>query len=196
MASLRTCVARKRVAQSFFLRWYWEAFDTDIQLALRQILDADPEEGALLQRGGGPTPRSPLDVGGVAPMTVLRALAASAGLRSKGVAGLTPGLSPGLSPGLFSGLGRGQSPMLQPDFGAAGLSAGLEQDQADFSFDLSAAEQQRGMRAGGGAGRSAGGAVLPDREYLTRHDYLMEQEAQHEYLVYPEGGYAAGFSAS
>ena len=35
---LRRCLVRKRVAQRWFLRWYWDAFDSDIQSALANIL--------------------------------------------------------------------------------------------------------------------------------------------------------------
>ena len=36
--NLRRCLTRKRVAQRWFLRWYWDAFDSDIQVALANIL--------------------------------------------------------------------------------------------------------------------------------------------------------------
>ena len=35
---LKRCLTRKRVAQRWFLRWYWDAFDSDIQSALANIL--------------------------------------------------------------------------------------------------------------------------------------------------------------
>jgi len=39
-ANLKRCLTRKRVAQRWFLRWYWDAFDSDIQVALANILGA------------------------------------------------------------------------------------------------------------------------------------------------------------
>jgi len=38
--NIRRCLTRKRVAQRWFLRWYWDAFDADIQVALANILGA------------------------------------------------------------------------------------------------------------------------------------------------------------
>jgi protein SFI1 len=38
VANLKKCLTRKRVAQKWFLRWYWDAFDNDIQDALANIL--------------------------------------------------------------------------------------------------------------------------------------------------------------
>lgn len=38
MDNIRNCLTRKRVAQRWFLRWYWDAFDSDIQVALANIL--------------------------------------------------------------------------------------------------------------------------------------------------------------
>lgn len=37
-ADLRHCLVRKRIGMRFFLRWYWDAFDKDIQHALCTIL--------------------------------------------------------------------------------------------------------------------------------------------------------------
>jgi hypothetical protein len=47
MANLRMCITRKRVAQKWFLRWYWDAFDTDIKVALTDILET-PETAEVL----------------------------------------------------------------------------------------------------------------------------------------------------
>jgi hypothetical protein len=65
MANLRTCISRKRVAQKWFLRWYWDAFDTDIKVALTDILET-PETAEVLDTywtsddlrdaGSAPTP--------------------------------------------------------------------------------------------------------------------------------------------
>ena len=61
---LRRCLVRKRVAQRWFLRWYWDAFDSDIQSALANILGStesamedafSPPPSAI--RGVRPLPR-------------------------------------------------------------------------------------------------------------------------------------------
>ena len=51
-ANLKRCLTRKRVAQRWFLRWYWDAFDSDIQVALANILGAS-ETAAEAEGGGG-----------------------------------------------------------------------------------------------------------------------------------------------
>ena len=37
--SVSTCVKRKQMAQRFFLTWYWDAFDNDIQSALSEFIE-------------------------------------------------------------------------------------------------------------------------------------------------------------
>lgn len=44
--NLRACLTRKRVAQRWFLRWYWDAFDDDIQVALANILGTADNDAA------------------------------------------------------------------------------------------------------------------------------------------------------
>ena len=52
-ANLKRCLVRKRVAQRWFLRWYWDAFDSDIQVALANILGAS--EAAEAEAEGPPS---------------------------------------------------------------------------------------------------------------------------------------------
>jgi hypothetical protein len=45
MDNIRRCLTRKRVAQRWFLRWYWDAFDSDIQAGLALFTLFGPELG-------------------------------------------------------------------------------------------------------------------------------------------------------
>jgi len=51
--NLKTCLTRKRIAQRWFLRWYWDAFDSDIQVALANILGASENAMDEVGLGGG-----------------------------------------------------------------------------------------------------------------------------------------------
>jgi protein SFI1 len=54
--NLKRCLVRKRVAQRWFLRWYWDAFDDDIQVALANILGtAESAMDDAFEPGGLPS---------------------------------------------------------------------------------------------------------------------------------------------
>lgn len=68
--NLKKCLTRKRVAQRWFLRWYWDAFDSDIQVALANILGASENamDGAGLGGSGLGGSGMPSAIRGVRPV--------------------------------------------------------------------------------------------------------------------------------
>ena len=90
--NIRRCIARKKISQKFFLNWYWDALDEDVQFTLNNVLNAAPErsdeEGddraeaenyvPLFRAAASPTPRrKSRDVNPLAPMNLAPAESAS-----------------------------------------------------------------------------------------------------------------------